>query len=84
MATTLAVLHGDLLRQYLDLEFRTLLLPFGFSIDKVCHAMLCSMLGAAFSYSYSYRSREVVLQKKELNRLLLDYRLIADYHLITA
>ena len=29
------LLHSDLLRQYIDLEFRTLVLPFGFSIDKV-------------------------------------------------
>jgi hypothetical protein len=66
------LLHSDLLRRYLDLELRTLLLPFDFSLDRILNDLL--LLSFLVGNDFLPHSPALAIEEDGLDRLFGSYK----------
>ena len=66
------LLHSDLLRRYLDLELRTLLLPFEYSLDKILNDLL--LLSFLVGNDFLPHSPALAIEEDGLDRLFGSYK----------
>ena len=66
------LLHSELLRRYLDLELRTLLLPFDFSLDRILNDLL--LLSFLVGNDFLPHSPALAIEEDGLDRLFGSYK----------